>query len=63
MVVLAMIMILSMVTEVREMGPKMAAGTVALLTGLLFRTLLLNPMEYSLRRKLLLVSDNKDALS
>lgn len=51
-VVLAMIMILSSVTEVRELGPKVAAGTVALLTGLLLRTLIFNPMEFSLRRKL-----------
>lgn len=62
-IVLAMIMILSMVTEVREMGPKVAAATVALLTGLLLRTLLLNPMEFSLRRKVLLSSDNKNSLS
>lgn len=53
-VILAMILILSSVTEVRELGPKVAAGTVALLTGLMLRTLLLNPMESSLRRKLLL---------
>lgn len=62
-VVLAMIMILSMVTEMRELGPKVAAATVALLTGLLVRTLLLNPMEFSLRRKLLLGNDNRKTLS
>ncbi|MEN6392126.1 MAG: hypothetical protein ABFD04_17050 [Syntrophomonas sp.] len=61
-VVLAMIMILSSVTEVRQLGPKVAAGTVALLTGLLLRTLLFNPMEFSLRRKVLLSSDNRDYL-
>lgn len=62
-IVLAMIMILSMVTEVRELGPKVAAGTVALLTGLLLRTLLLNPMEFSLRRKILLSSADRNYLS
>ncbi|MEQ8175004.1 MAG: hypothetical protein ABRQ26_08010 [Syntrophomonadaceae bacterium] len=61
-VVLAMIMILSSVTEVRQLGPKVAAGTVALLTGLLLRTLLLNPMEFSLRRKVLLSSDDRNSL-
>lgn len=61
--VLAMIGILSSVTEVRLLGPKIALGTVSVLIGLGLRAFLLNPMASSLEKKLIQIGPQTAAAS
>ncbi|HWP96746.1 MAG TPA: hypothetical protein VN426_07835 [Syntrophomonadaceae bacterium] len=52
LLVLAVIGILSSLSDVHLLGPRVAAGTVSLLYGLILKTLLLTPMENSILKKI-----------
>lgn len=56
-VILAIIGILSSLTNVNHLGPSLAAGTVSLLLGFGLRAVLLTPLENSIIKKLTLAEN------
>ncbi len=55
---LALVLILSTLTDVKSLGPSVAAGTVAILAAFLLRSILFIPMEHSILRKLAVLQEN-----
>ncbi len=55
--ILAIIGILSSLSNINHLGPSVAAGTVSLLLGFGFRAVLLTPMENSIIKKLTLAEE------